>query len=127
MAEQQSEVRRQAAEKRELIKQMLIQQPDSTNSEINNMLFDTYGSGVEGMVVAKIRRELGLGKKRKKNGAITVDDVIVLQKASDIPKDVLEVLAEVKNYMNEMGIKHLELEDDGKVKIAMLRELETVV
>ena len=124
---QRSEVRRQAAEKRQLIKQMLEQFPDYSNAEINEMLFTTHGSGVEGMVLAKIREELGLSKRKRNGVAITVEDVIVLQKPSDIPDDVLEVLGEVKNYMNGMGIKRLELEDDGKVKLTMLRELETMV
>ena len=127
MSGQREDVRRQAAEKRELIKQMLEAFPDYSNAEINKMLFVTYGSGVEGMVLANIRKGLGVGKKKRKNGAITPEDVIVLQKSSDIPTDTVEVLSEVKNYMKGMGIKRLELEDDGKVKLTMLRELETVV
>ena len=128
-SEQYLQVRKIAEEKRHHIRILLKDDPTLTNEDINGILKETYGSVIDGNSLALARRELGISKRKSKksNGKITEEDVIILQKPADIPADILEVLGEVKAYMRDIGITRLELEDDGKVKLTLLRELETMV
>jgi len=131
-SEDYADRKRIAAEKQHTIRLWLEEFPDLTNSEITKRLKDSFGSIIDSASIADARKELGIvtyqSKRRKKsNGKITEDDVIVLQKQADIPADIREVLGELLTYMRGMGIVHLQLADDGKVKLKMLQELETVV
>ena len=116
-----------AAEKREIIRTWLAQDRTLTNEEINKALKDGFGSMVESKVIAEARRDLGIVCRKPNKNAITADDVIVLQKNSEMPPDVLDVASELLVYMRGMGIQHFEIKDDGSLRVKMVQELETVV
>jgi hypothetical protein len=118
------QIRKTAAEKRQLVLEWLKENPELSNSDLIRMLKEQFGSSMEAKHFTDARKALGLDKRKK---TITKEDVIVLQKCCDIPDDMREVLQYTVEYMRDVGIKHLELDEDGSVSLKLTQELETTV
>lgn len=128
-----------AKDKKSAVDLMVANSPKITNAEIKAKLLEMgFKTGISPSDVRVIRQKYGiskkqLGEKSKKLGrpsrrpAITPEDVIILQKSNDIPKDVMDVIKYTIEYMQEIGIQSMELHDDGTVRLTMLKELETKV
>lgn len=121
------DIRKIAEEKRSFIYKWLSKKNELTNKEIIEKIKFNFGSGIDVKTIAEIRHTLGINTKRYKKSKITKEDVIVMQKNNDIPEDVMDVIQHTIEYMREIGIKHLELDEDGSVKITLTQTIETLV
>jgi len=100
-----------------------------TNEQVMNHLKEKSGSGISTADLAVIRRTVAEAEveaaetpKKKKNGKISKEDVLVLQ-GQELSPDLRILLGKVRSEMLAEGIQIINVDHNGNINIRQMQDL----